>query len=487
VTNAAGAGISGTEHGVDIAGAPGVVMNAGTIENTLSGYGVGVYLGAGGTLANAATGLIRGGYGALIEAPLGTPAAVTNAGTIAGGTLGTGVFVYGLATLTNATTGASAAVISGGRNGVCMSNSNSAITNGGTISGGTGAGIVLGAGGQIRNLADGTISGGAEGVSVGASEFLRIDNAGVISGAVGITAASGGITGIINAGTIIGTGGTAVSLGAVSGGGASNNSVALDPGAVFLGRVAAQGTANTLSLLSSSSTGTVSGLGTSFTGFDTVTLGTGAQWLLSGSNSLAGGATIGTGGVLTLGGTLQVGGALSLTGSGTIAVGATGSLEVGGTDGAKSGMFTVDAANTLTGAGTLKGNVLDKGKIVAAGVTLALSRSVTGTGSIAIDPGSVLSVRGKLGVAGLSFLGGGAETLALGKPSLASAKLSGFGVGDTIDLVKTVGTAASFAGGMLTVTGAGGAVATLHFLGSHTSSQFLLGSDHHGGTTISFV
>jgi len=265
--------------------------------------------------------------------------------------------------------------------------------------------------------------------------------------------------------------------------------VVIDPGAVFEGDVVAAGPGNTLELGSAVSTGTIDGLGTSFAGFATVAVDAGATWSLLGDDSLAAGATIsvGAGGALGIVGALRVGGALTLAGGGTLVVAPAGSLEVGTAGGATSGRTTIDAGNTLSGVGTLRGTVLDKGMIVANPGMLVLAGGISGAGAIAIDSGSVLSVTGKLAAHGLAFLVGGGETLKLGKPGSATTKLSGFGAGDTIDLVKTVGTAASFAGGVLTVSGTAGSVATLHFAGHYSSANFLLATDHHGGTTISFV
>ena len=57
----------------------------------------------------------------------------------------------------------------------------------------------------------------------------------------------------------------------------------VDPGAVFNGKVVGStGASNALELASGGSTGTLSGLGTSFTNFGTVTVDSGAAWELTG-------------------------------------------------------------------------------------------------------------------------------------------------------------------------------------------------------------
>jgi hypothetical protein len=74
--------ISADRSGVSAHNAAATVSNQGTIVNSGSGFS-GVYLGAGGNVANS--GLISGGYGISIAGTTGAAAAVTNIGTITGG------------------------------------------------------------------------------------------------------------------------------------------------------------------------------------------------------------------------------------------------------------------------------------------------------------------------------------------------------------------------------------------------------------------
>ena len=487
-TNAAGALVSGQYLGVELVGAGGVLSNAGTILGGSSYHATGVLIGGGSYLLNAPGGRISAEYAVQSFAQT-TPVALVNEGSIAStGSNAGGVYVYGSAKLVNGAAGATTASISGAKYGIEMTGAGGYVTNVGTISASIGAGIGLRSGGMVANPAGGMIAGGSSGIYVGQGA-ANLTNIGRISGSIGVLAgtAAGPMT-LTNAGTIVGSGGTAVSLLGSDG----ENRVVIDPGAAFSGVVAGAG-GDVLELASAASSGTLSGLGIvgqggSFTGFGTVIVDAAAKWSLAGTNTLIAGATIdtGVGGTLTLAGSLHVGGGLNLTGTGTITVSATGGLEVGNVGGARPGQFIVDAGALLDGAGTLKGPVLDKGTIVANGGTLALAGAVSGSGTIEIDPGSVLNASGKLAVGKLVFLAGGSESLLLGRASMVTAKLSGFGAGDTIDLVKTVGTAASFAGGVLTIAGNGGSVAALHFAGNYSSSQFALATDHHGGTTISF-
>jgi hypothetical protein len=65
--------------------------------------------------------------------------------------------------------------------------------------------------------------------------------------------------------------------------------------------------------------------------------------------------------------------------------------------------------------------------------------------------------------------------------------IEGFGASDKIDLLKTVETGYSYSGGILTVTDNSQTVASLHFSGTYTDNSFVLASDGHGGTLITYT
>jgi hypothetical protein len=75
----------------------------------------------------------------------------------------------------------------------------------------------------------------------------------------------------------------------------------VDPGAVFNGIVA--GTSNTPLVLAGTSAGTLSGLGTSITGFTHINEDAGAQWTLTGTLTNQATIALGSGGSLILKGT----------------------------------------------------------------------------------------------------------------------------------------------------------------------------------------
>ena len=186
---------------------------------------------------------------------------------------------------------------------------------------------------------------------------------------------------LTNAGTISGSSGTAVSF---AGGG---NRLIVDPGAVFTGIVNGGTGGDTLELGSAASTGTLSGLGTSFTGFDSVTVDSAATWLLTGTN------TLGIGTTLTNFGTLKD--AATLANSGLIDIEAGASLDLFGGGSGNGSIAFVGSGDilqigssgspaTLTNAvtGFAQGDTIDFAGIVADGDTYAggvLSLTNSGT------------------------------------------------------------------------------------------------------------
>ena len=166
--------------------------------------------------------------------------------------------------------------------------------------------------------------------------------------------------------------------------------------------------------------------------------------------------------------------------SGTLLVGAAGVNALA---------ITIAAAATLvtTAGDTLTGSLTDNGTIEANAGTLTLEQAVSGSGTLKIDADATLALAGALAAGGtVSFAGSGAA-LELSAPSKFSGAISGFTVGDSIDLVNTTATAIALnSSNQLVVSNAGGTVATLDLTGSYSggSSHFVLASDGAGGTTI---
>ncbi len=180
---------------------------------------------------------------------------MANAGTISGGTGGTGGLSGGA-----------------GGAGVVLSSYN-AFTNTGLIAGGSGGlgtvsqgGIGLSIGHYDTATTSGTIIGG-NGESSGGFGVLIDGNAVLIADGT----ISGGLSGVLRA--------DAVSFGQTGG------TLEVEAGAVFNGAVAAVAGAGDVLELGGSSPGTLAGIGTAFTGFDTLSFLAGADWTAEGSTT----------------------------------------------------------------------------------------------------------------------------------------------------------------------------------------------------------
>ncbi len=153
------------------------------------------------------------------------------------------------------------------------------------------------------------------------------------------------------------------------------------------------------------------------------------------------------------------------------------------------GEITVRRGGAIDGFGSVTGApVQNGGTIDAAGGMLTLATAVGGAGTAEISANAVLWAQGGLANP-VAFLSGGKETLALSDPLDATGTIAGFAATDTIDLLGVVATHISFSTttDILTVTGASGTLAALHFAAGYTGADFARGTDHHGGTLITFT
>jgi uncharacterized protein with beta-barrel porin domain len=167
VTNSVGGVISGGSYGVKVLNSPGTVINYGSIAGNTQ---AGVELRAGGSVTNQVGGVITGG----VNISLGT---VINSGSITG----SGVYVYTNGVITNQNGG----TISGGFDGVHV-RGNGTVTNAGTITGGFRSGVYV-YNGSVTNKAGGLIRGATTGIYIGdafsGSGAGTVTNAGTITGA----------------------------------------------------------------------------------------------------------------------------------------------------------------------------------------------------------------------------------------------------------------------------------------------------------------
>ncbi len=341
---------------------------------------------------------------------------ITNAGSLIA-TGGYGVVLMGKGTVTNSSV---AARISGGVAGIVLKGTAVSVSNLGSISGGS-DGVILRAGGSVSNFGAASISGGLNGVYIGGGAG-GVYNYGEISGtrtnANGVfltggtvhnatTAASisGGAWGVFltgsTAGTVINQGTISGGTGAVRFGNANGNLLYLAPGAVTDG-IAQGGTGtDTLALGAGYELGVLSGIGSEFTGFETLDV-TG-QWALTGANTIAPAMQIELGmtGLLRVTGTLTAPGNLTIVSStGTLAAGDGGRIEVGGAGTARAGQIVVDAGHTLVQSGTYAAFaapvIINRGSMTGvAGLYLGSPGTVTNSGAAASISGVPDGVRAK--------------------------------------------------------------------------------------------
>ncbi len=380
-SGATAATISGYFEGVFIGGANATVTNMGTIIATgtssqLGESSIGVYLRTGGQITNGSARHTA----ATISAPdfgvevAHAPGVVNNFGTITGtGPLGRGVLLISGGIVRNGSAQDTAAYINAeSKNGVYAGGTiASAVTNFGTITGGKN-GVALQNGGTVVNgsRTDTTarISGARQGVYIegrvpsmvansgtitssngfwGVSIYLRgsvwngstANSTALISGGGGIY--NGGIANVTNYGRILGTtrpgielksGGAVTNFGTISSAngtaiyfGNSDSRLAMTPTAQFGGKVLAGSGNNTLQLMPGGVSGTLSGLGSSFVNFSNIAVDSGADWTLTGTHSVSALAVRGT---LNLAGSVTVSGTLNPAPGGLVALGASATIEV---------------------------------------------------------------------------------------------------------------------------------------------------------------
>ena len=270
VSNAASGLIIGLT-GIRLAGSNASVVNFGSIDATQAfPHSYAVYLRDGGTVTNGQSGAtsaaITGYYGIGIRGAAGT---VINVGTVAvTGTPAAAVHLANGGVVTNGSGTLTTALLQGAAGGVHASSST--VTNYGTIeatnTSGASAGVLIDAGGTLNNLGSAAL---IEGYFYGA----KLTGSGTVT----------------NAGTIAstqGTSGHAVAFGS------GTSRLIIDPGAVFVGSVLGGSGANTMELASAASAGTIAGLGSSVTNFDTLVFDAGAHWTVGGNDSASGLGTL---------------------------------------------------------------------------------------------------------------------------------------------------------------------------------------------------
>ena len=472
VTNQAGGTISGYD-GVSIAGAAGTVVNAGVIDGaTTNSNAYGARLSDGGSVTNLSSGTITAYNGVWIQGAPGTVLnlGLINSADVADDDGLAGVDLQDGGLVTNGASGgtASTATILGYafHSGAVQfgASGTGTLVNFGTVRATTGNTGVVATNGTVINGASGAtgalIVGGEQGNGVEISGAGTVINYATISAVTptnpnqpvgfGVSVGGGGTISnlgsraliqaylpvyaagsatVINSGTIqslygVGTGAYAVLFGG------GTNRLIIDPGARFYGTVrgsspapitlasgvpgasvvvaTAAGTA-TLELASGASAGTLSGLGTQFVGFVQTTIDAGANWILSGANTVVAGTPLTNSGTLTDTGMLintgtmtgnpirLNGGTLTNQANGLITASYVYGVASGGTDSVvNQGTITNNAGSAIYLAAA--GNVSNAATIIATGSAAGdYGVAVQGTGSVS-NLGTTALIEGYGGV-----------------------------------------------------------------------------------------
>ena len=459
VTNAASGVITNPSIGLTSTAAS--VGIGATLDNqgTISATGVGVTL-QGGLLINSGSAALIEGSALYFAVKAGTSAAVTVLNT---GTLSGGVSLGNVSDVLN--NSGTSALIEGSRFGV---DGKGTVINAGTIiatdTTGLTAGIYMAPGGTIIDT--GTIIGkiaiqllGYDELALGAGYSLQ-----TLSAGPGLSYPAVNVRGTANvlnlmSGTASGTNlpltsfatievqagatlsdvtlGNAATLqvyGTVAGATVldTNDLMRLGVGYGVAGPVAGNAS-SALELMSGSATGTISGIGNSFTNFGTVMVDSGASWALSGGNSVANGVTlataadliVGAGMALTSSGTavIATAGGATLTDSGVIG-GATAAILGGG-----GNLLRLAAGYALGGAIIASGASNEVELLAGAAGTLAgFGTSLLGFGTISVDSGATwtLNAADTLG-SGVTLSNTGGTVIADGLTNRASI-VTGLGV-----------------------------------------------------------
>jgi hypothetical protein len=280
VTVASGVEVSGSPIAIAVDN-PWTIANEGTVTGSLRGIYVTAALGGytEAWITNHAGGTITAGANGIAIADGTGPITVDNAGYIGS--------YRGVVLTGGSVTNEAGATIYGGSYGLEDFNVGATITNAGTIHSHFNDGVFIGqASATIDN--SGTIgSFFTDGVRIRGATSASVQNSGSIYGGTDGVNLGGMDATLENSGTIRGAHDAAY-LGATG-----TNRLIVEAGAAFDGAVVAQATAaNTIELTSGAAAGTLTGLGSHYQGFQTVTIDSGAAWDIAGTVAGFNGTTI---------------------------------------------------------------------------------------------------------------------------------------------------------------------------------------------------
>jgi Hint domain len=186
------------------------------------------------------------------------------------------------------------------------------------------------------------------------------------------------------------------------------------------------------------------------------------------------------------GGTFTIGGNAQIISNDA---GALASLDVGaGTT------VILDGTLSATGAGgrfTISGNsTFDNNGLIVAGNGDTLNATAVidgGNGTIDVGTGGVADFTAAVSAGQTLAFTDDTGTLRLHQPADFAATMTGFTIGDTIDLAGVAADGASWLAGQLTISNAGSTVATLSLPGDYSAAIFDVSSDNNGGSAVTAV
>jgi hypothetical protein len=286
---------------------------------------------------------------------------IDNNGTIAnpGGQIG--VYLAPGGSVTNAAT----ASITGAQYGVIISGGAGTLVNDGSIISSV-IGVDLRSGGSVTNGTSASITSAYFGVIISGGAGTVVNDGSITSSGIGVRLIGGTLT---NAGLIIGNSGTAVAFG-----GTDSDLLVLDAGFGFSGLVSGgTSSSNSIELASSSSAGTVTGLGSEFISFGSIAFDAGARWFASGTQRGLAGPISG----FAAGDTIELAG---VTATGSSFAGGVLTLDLVG-----GGAATLNLPGTFTSASDFTVTNVAAGADVAVVCFLAGTHILTESGEIAVE------------------------------------------------------------------------------------------------------
>ena len=197
-------------------------------------------------------------------------------------------------------------------------------------------------------------------------------------------------------------------------------------------------------------------------------------------------------------GTVTVGESANDTASfattGTLSIGATGQVTLGGANATvRASAIDIAAGGLVSGAGTISGDgggnntvalasIDNESSITASGGNLLLYGEVTGTGTLAVTAGATMTLQAAVGSGQTLAVSPNARAV-LNDARAFAGTITGFGAGDVLDIAGTNASSAVWSDGVLTLDTAFGAIRLL-VSGNYASNGFTVQSDGLGGTNV---